>query len=267
MSKKDLAVQPEVNSEVMELDEEELAMMSGGKGFEEIGNEDLVIPRLQLIQYASPQLKKNDAKYVPDLEAGWFYNTVTGEIYGEEILFVAVKFTKSRTLFGTGGTIDCSSSNGIDGGNQSERCVDDQGQPLCPHAQFGSGKNGKGTKCTNFKNALGYTLPTRDLVSFSLKGGAIATFREWNSKAQSRKMPVIRNGKKTLLGDLPLYSTVYKLTVVERPHPDGAYFVPVVSPHCWTKQIEDGKELMKQCDVQLEALSQKNIELTDGDFS
>lgn len=265
MSKKEVAVK--ADTEVMQLDEEELELLSGGAGFEEIGQEDLVIPRLQIAQYNSPQIKKDNAKYIPDLEPGYIFNTVTGQVYGEEISFLAVKFTKSRTLFGQGGVIECSSVNGVDGGNQAERCVDEKGQPLCPHAQFGSGKNGKGTACTNFKNALGHVIPTLDLVSFSLKSSAVAIFREWNSKAQARKMTVMRGGKKTLLGDLPLYSTVYKISVVSKSHPDGDYFLPAINAQCWTKQLENGKDVLLMAKDKHEEFSAKQVTLTDGDFN
>lgn len=257
MSKKDLTVKD--TTDVISLDEETLELLDSRAGFEDIGKEDLVIPRLQIAQANSPQLKKSDPRYLPELQQGYIFNTVTGVIYGDEISFLAVKFTKSRALFGEGNIIECSSPNGVDGGHQSPRCVDEHGQPVCPHAQFGSGKNGKGTACTNFKNALGFVLPSMDMVSFSLKSAAISVFRQWNTTAQMRKMKVTVKGKKVVKGDLPLYSTVYKIKVVEKAHPEGSYFTVAITPECWTHEIEGGRQLLKECKAHYDRLKEAEV--------
>lgn len=64
------------------------------RGSEDVGAEDLTIPRLDVIQAISPELKKNDPKYIPGAEAGMLFNSVTRELYGEGALVVPVLFKK-----------------------------------------------------------------------------------------------------------------------------------------------------------------------------
>lgn len=52
-----------------------------GAGNENVGSGDLAIPRLDLIQQLSPQLDRNDAKYIEGAQLGHIFNTLTGEIY------------------------------------------------------------------------------------------------------------------------------------------------------------------------------------------
>lgn len=64
------------------------------RGSEQVGLEDLVIPRLVVLQELSPTLKSKDPHYNPDAEVGMLMNSVTGELYGEEVYVVPVHYTK-----------------------------------------------------------------------------------------------------------------------------------------------------------------------------
>lgn len=64
------------------------------RGSEAVGVEDLVIPRLEIVQALSPCLKRSDPAYIDGIEQGHFYNTVTRENYGPVVYFVPVVFRK-----------------------------------------------------------------------------------------------------------------------------------------------------------------------------
>lgn len=64
------------------------------RGSENVGTEDIVIPRLELIQALSPQVKPGDPKYNADAKAGMLTNSVTGQLYGGEVMVVPVFFMK-----------------------------------------------------------------------------------------------------------------------------------------------------------------------------
>lgn len=64
------------------------------RGAEGVGVEDVIIPRLELIQGLSPALKKNDPKYIPGAEMGMMNNSVTRELYGDSVLVVPVFYMK-----------------------------------------------------------------------------------------------------------------------------------------------------------------------------
>lgn len=64
------------------------------RGSENVGMEDLVIPRLVVLQELSPMCKRNDPKYNKDAEPGMLVNSVTGELYGSEVHVVPVHYSK-----------------------------------------------------------------------------------------------------------------------------------------------------------------------------
>lgn len=67
-------------------------MGEGTRGSEEVGIQDLTIPRLQMVQSLSPQRKKNDADYIEGAEEGMLFNSVTNELYPKSVLFIPVYF-------------------------------------------------------------------------------------------------------------------------------------------------------------------------------
>lgn len=67
---------------------------NGGRGSEDVGINDLVLPRIDVLQALSPQLKKNEAVYIEGAEQGEIFNTVSGYIYGSQLIFVPVVFRR-----------------------------------------------------------------------------------------------------------------------------------------------------------------------------
>lgn len=64
------------------------------RGSEDVGVNDIILPRIDVLQALSPQIKKSDPQYIEGAEQGVIFNTVSGELYGEEILFIPVKFAR-----------------------------------------------------------------------------------------------------------------------------------------------------------------------------
>lgn len=71
------------------------------RGSEDVTQDDIALPRLEVLQALSPQLKRNDPKYIPGAEAGMIFNTISGEIYGEEVVFVPIMFRKEHIVWQT----------------------------------------------------------------------------------------------------------------------------------------------------------------------
>lgn len=59
------------------------------RGNEDMGMEDVAIPRLEIVQALSPIRKEN-----PEAVDGSLYNSVTGEVYGTSVTVLPVVFTK-----------------------------------------------------------------------------------------------------------------------------------------------------------------------------
>lgn len=74
-------------------------MMDDNRGSEDVGSEDIVIPRLELVQSLSKCRKKTDPAYIAGAEEGMLYNSVTRELYGENVNVVPVAYKKEFLLW------------------------------------------------------------------------------------------------------------------------------------------------------------------------
>ena len=79
------------------------------RGTEDIGLDELRLPRLAIAQGLSPELDETNSGYVPGLKVNDFYNNMTGEIYGRgPLMFVPIRRDTRRIEFiprGEGGGI------------------------------------------------------------------------------------------------------------------------------------------------------------------
>ena len=71
----------------------------GNAGSEEVTTSDKVLPRVDVLQALSPQIKKSDPGYIEGAEQGSIFNTVTNEIYGDTITFIPVYFRKEFVIW------------------------------------------------------------------------------------------------------------------------------------------------------------------------
>lgn len=69
------------------------------RGSENVGAEDLVIPRIEIVQALSPARKKNDPGFIEGAEEGMMFNSLTRELYGDEIFIVPVLFKKEYLVW------------------------------------------------------------------------------------------------------------------------------------------------------------------------
>jgi hypothetical protein len=95
--KKDLVVSGSSNYEVTERPDH---IKAGKRGSEEIGIDDLTIPRVDLIQDLSPQHKESKPEYIEGAKPGMMFNSVSNKLYGEKVLFVPVFFRKEWIIWG-----------------------------------------------------------------------------------------------------------------------------------------------------------------------
>ena len=69
--------------------------------------DELQIPFVRVAQGTSPQLKKSDMKYIPDLRQGDVFNTVSGQIWdGEEGITVIPCYQVTTCLLYTSDAAD-----------------------------------------------------------------------------------------------------------------------------------------------------------------
>lgn len=67
---------------------------NSGRGNENVTNEDLQLPRIDVLQGLSPQISKKNEEYIDGAEPGMLFNTLTGELYPDGVHFTPVSFVK-----------------------------------------------------------------------------------------------------------------------------------------------------------------------------
>jgi hypothetical protein len=73
----------------------DLIIKSAGQGLQNVGNDDITIPRLAIVQSGSPQRKKKDEKYIEGADEGHVFNTVSGTLYTDGLTIIPCGYKKS----------------------------------------------------------------------------------------------------------------------------------------------------------------------------
>lgn len=71
----------------------------GARGMEDVTSNDVIIPRLEVVQSLSPARDKTSPLYIAGSEEGMFYNNVTRELYGPEVMVVPVVYKKQWLIW------------------------------------------------------------------------------------------------------------------------------------------------------------------------
>lgn len=104
MSKKESAVRKDIavakqNELALSGQVPDFLAQYGSIGNESVGVEDIVIPRLGLIQQLSPEVDDSDPKYIEGAKPGDFFNSLTREVYASPVSVVFVDRKKEYVLF------------------------------------------------------------------------------------------------------------------------------------------------------------------------
>jgi hypothetical protein len=199
----------------MEIPEHLRGQIGNSEGMENVDQNDLLLPRLGLCQSLSPQRRKNDPAYIPGLEEGQLFNTVTQEIYGSKLEIVMIFFFKNRIKYfpiDEGGGIDCISVNGVDGGR-----ISPHGCASCKFSSWGNGQTddehgNDAPLCTLYHNYMSYTeageVPTPLAISYKSTG----------IKKSKQILASVR------LTNLPMYAKKYTVEVVTMRDGNNEWF-------------------------------------------
>jgi len=118
-----------------------------GRGFDDMDQDDLIIPYAKLMQPLSPEVQDDEHA----AKVGDIVNSLTGHVYGNNIKFVPIVFQKRRIKWiprDNGGGMECASNNAQfpDTAEMfAERCAacpfskwqkDDAGGPLAPECDL-----------------------------------------------------------------------------------------------------------------------------------
>lgn len=152
-------------------------------GTENIGRDDIKMPRLAAAQLTSPQLVPGDPKHIEGLVFGLMFNDGDGRIYGKgPIPFAVIRTDRPR---------------GVQFANDGTNAIIDRNVPLNdPRMKFTDKPGQKGEKpvATLFYDFVLIMFPEdpakRHPVALSLKGSGIKTAKDLNSKITFRQASV-----------------------------------------------------------------------------
>lgn len=137
------------------------ATQGQGRGSENVGTEDLVIPRLELVQSNSPCLIEKDPAFIKGATPGMLFNSVTRRLYGKAVTVVGVHYTKQylvwrdrkkaeqlklpqQGFFGAFNTVEeANAKMEAEGGEKQAICVIDTPQHLCLAVDHETGEVGE----------------------------------------------------------------------------------------------------------------------------
>jgi len=185
-----------------------------GSGLENIGADDVTIPRLKILQAMSPEVNKHDGKYVEGATTGDIINTVNSTLYNDDeplvVLPVAYKrlFLEWTPRESGGGLV----AQHDDANILSKTTRNKMGQDVLENGNYIQ------TSATHFvlvmdKNG-GY-----DTAMISMAGTQLKRSRTWNSMMASVK---VKSGDKVFTP--PSFSQKYKLGCVQESNDRGTWF-------------------------------------------
>lgn len=69
------------------------------RGNENVTSDDIVVPRIDVVQSLSPQREQGHAKFIEGATEGLLFNSVSGRLYGKVVQFIPVLFTKQYLVW------------------------------------------------------------------------------------------------------------------------------------------------------------------------
>ena len=181
-------------------------------GMENVRSEDLLIPRITILQALSPQLKKSRPEYIERAREGMICATGTGEVWEDGIFFLPVHFRKSYIEWApresNQGLVNIHESADI----LRECTYDDKGRAFLP--------NGNSVQET----AQFFGLNASDGFNRSFIGMAATQLkhsRRWLAMATNEKLQRSDGSRFTA----PLWYRTYHLTTAEEGNSQGDWQV------------------------------------------
>ena len=177
-------------------------------GFENMGADDIAIPFIIILQALSPQVRGNSR--IKGAKEGDFYNTVTGEVLGDNIKIIPCLYQKAyvewiRREDGGGFVAQHTDSNIL-----SQATRNENNQDMLP--------NGHQLVTTAYHYCLLLRGKKVERVVISLSSTQLKKSRKWNSQMMSLQ---IKAGNKLITP--PMFSHVYTAESVEESNDLGQW--------------------------------------------
>lgn len=185
------------------------------RGSEDVGMQDIILPRIDVLQAISPQVKKKDPKYIEGAEQGQIFNTVTGELYGDSLVFIPVKFVREFIIWK-----DREAGGGFKGAFPTAHEAEDAMRDLEPEDV---------PVCEIVETHVHYVLLVKP--DGRLEEAVL-------SMAKSKRKISKKLNTLVQLGTGDRFARAYKLSAVEAESAKGEYWSFDVSPVGWVSEAQ-----------------------------
>ena len=190
-----------------------ILLEDAGTASENMTADDMLIPRLRILQSGSPQVKKSEGAYIKGAEEGHIFDNVTNELFdGEKGITVVpitfrktyIEWTDDRKFVGDHG-ININVSN----------CVLDDKYKL---------RNPEGNVMTLTAEYLVYVIDKNGNYSpalISMSSSALKKSKRWNS--MMNRLMIADPNKAGSMFNPAMFWTAYKITSVPESNDSGAW--------------------------------------------
>lgn len=187
-----------------------------GTGFEDTGIDDYAMPFLVVLQKNSPQVDKDDPRHVDGAESGMFFNTATGQVYGESVDVVPVHYERKFAEW-----VPRDEGGGFRGHHDPEsdyvqRAManrDDRGRFLTPNGTYLMDTR------YHFVMILDEDTGSVEQAVLALSSTQIKKSRLWMTAMRKLKMTT-KDGRSFTP---PMFSHIYRLTTVPESNDQGTW--------------------------------------------
>ena len=183
------------------------------KGSQNIAQDDLALPFLKVLGQLSPEVSKQNSKYVKGAEPGMIINTVTNELHdgSKGVNVLPVYYKRQYIEWQERGTSTGAPVHIYEAGDDIPKTTRGKdNKDRLPNGNYLE------TTASHFVLLLGNT-PSTALVS--MKATQLKISRKWNSQMMSIKM----KGKNGMFTP-PTYSHIYNLKTVQMSNDKGTWF-------------------------------------------
>lgn len=205
-----------------------------GAGVDAIGKEDVAIPFYRILQATSPQLKKNDSKFIEGARGGQIFNSVTNRAF-DEIVVVPISYVmqyiewKPREM---GGGLVKVHGKGYD---LEKLCVrDDKGRYV------NDAKNIISQTATYLVVRVDENTGEYDTGIIAMESTQLKKSRLWNSLIMGCKITNPKDGMKV---QAPFFYNSFKLSTKSESNDKGGWEAWNIVSYKPTLELKDGKSI------------------------
>lgn len=200
-----------------------------GLGNENVGQQDVTIPRLKVAQALSPEVKKQKAEYIDGAEEGSVFNSATRELYETPLIIVPVAYIRRHLEW-----IPREKGGGLVNSDHNESILDQ-----CV-------RNDKGDYILENGNEIVVTPEhfvilvrpdgSYEQAVLSMSGSKARISRNWNTAIRNVK---VRNSATGVMVSPARFYMSFKLETVMETNDQGDYFNWKITANCPTMEIPD----------------------------